>query len=93
VKEKNLKEKDVIVFYSCDVPSNVRRLEGQRDKFLMIDVDHKGFVAHKEENKMVHNRSEGEMKTENFFNSKLEDEETKQEEKKGGFMLFGVRIQ
>ncbi|CAF2215309.1 hypothetical protein HID58_028467 [Brassica napus] len=93
VKEKNLKEKDVIVFYSCDVPSNVRRLEGQRDKFLMIDVDHKGFVAPKEENKMVHNRSEGEMKTENFFNSKLEDEETKQEEKKGGFMLFGVRIQ
>ncbi|KAF8092741.1 hypothetical protein N665_0402s0029 [Sinapis alba] len=93
VKEKNLKEKDVIVFYACDVPSNVKRLEGQSNKFLMIDVDHIGFVPPKEENKKVYNSSEGKMKTEDFFNSKLEDEETKSEENKGGFMLFGVRIQ
>ncbi|KAJ4866457.1 AP2/ERF and B3 domain-containing transcription factor [Raphanus sativus] len=88
VKEKNLKEKDVIVFYNCDVPSHVKRLEGQSNSFLMIDVDHKGFVAPKEENKLVHSE---EMKTEDLFKA---DEETKpEEEKKGGFMLFGVRIQ
>ncbi|CAH8305824.1 unnamed protein product [Eruca vesicaria subsp. sativa] len=90
VKEKNLKEKDVIVFYACEVPSNFKNIEGQSNKFLMIDVDHKGFVPPKEENKMVHRE---ETKTRDFFNSKLEDEETKPEEMKGGFMLFGVRIQ
>ncbi|KAJ0250351.1 AP2/ERF and B3 domain-containing transcription factor [Hirschfeldia incana] len=92
VKEKNLKEKDVIVFYTCDVPSNFKTLEGQSNSFLMIDVDYfteKGSVDPKEVNKMVN--SEREMKTENFFSSKLE-EETKSEVNKGGFMLFGVRI-
>ncbi|VVB01464.1 unnamed protein product [Arabis nemorensis] len=96
VKEKNLKEKDVIVFYTCDVPSNVKTLEGQSKNFLMIDVhcfSDLGFVAPEEVNKTVHNSFEEKMKTENLFNSKLKDEETKSEEKKGGFMLFGVRIQ
>ncbi|KAJ4896634.1 AP2/ERF and B3 domain-containing transcription factor [Raphanus sativus] len=95
VKEKNLKEKDVIVFYTCDVPSNFKTLEGQSNSFLMIDVDYfteKGSVEPKGVNKMVRNVSEEEMKTKNFFSSKLE-EETKSEVKKGGFMLFGVRIQ
>ncbi|CAG7875565.1 unnamed protein product [Brassica rapa] len=95
VKEKNLKEKDVIVFYTCDVPSNFKTLEGQSNKFLMIDVDYftdKGSVEPKEVNEMVHNVSEREMKTENFFGTKVE-EETKSEVSKGGFMLFGVRIQ
>ncbi|KAF8092610.1 hypothetical protein N665_0408s0007 [Sinapis alba] len=95
VKEKNLKEKDVIVFYTCDVPSNFKTLEGQSNNFLMIDVDYftdKGSVAPKEVNKMVHNVSEEEMKTENFFSTKIE-EETKSELNKEGFMLFGVRIQ
>ncbi|CDY25209.1 BnaC06g04340D [Brassica napus] len=80
VREKRLKEKDVIVFYHCDVPTNVKTLQGQSNSFLMIDVDYftdKGSVAPKEVDKMVHNTSEEEMKTET----------------KGGFMLFGVRIQ
>ncbi|XP_010481094.1 PREDICTED: AP2/ERF and B3 domain-containing transcription factor At1g50680-like [Camelina sativa] len=38
VKEKNLKEKDIIVFYNCDVPSNAKTLEGQSKKFKLIDV-------------------------------------------------------
>lgn len=33
------------------------------------------------------------VKTENFVNSKLKEEETKSVENKGGFMLFGVKIQ
>ncbi|KAJ0242198.1 AP2/ERF and B3 domain-containing transcription factor [Hirschfeldia incana] len=80
VREKRLKEKDVIVFYHCDVPTSVKTLQGQSNSFLMIDVDYfpdKGSVAPKEVDKMVHNTSEEEMKTET----------------KGGFMLFGVRIQ
>ncbi|KAL1207113.1 AP2/ERF and B3 domain-containing transcription factor [Cardamine amara subsp. amara] len=96
VKEKNLKEKDIIVFYTCDVPSNVKTLEGQSRNFLVIDVHYfsnNGFMVPEEVNKTVHERSDGEMKTENVFSSKLEDEEIKSEEKKGGFMLFGVRIQ
>ncbi|KAL0722841.1 hypothetical protein Bca4012_037440 [Brassica carinata] len=95
VKEKNLKEKDVIVFYTCDVPRNFKTLQGQTNNFLMIDVDYsadKGSVDPKEVSKMVHNVSEEEMRTQNFFCSKLE-EETKSEVNKGGFMLFGVRIQ
>ncbi|CAN6889686.1 unnamed protein product [Brassica oleracea var. botrytis] len=35
----------------------------------------------------------GEVKTENFVNPKLKEEETKSVENKGGFMLFGVKIQ
>ncbi|CAA7048466.1 unnamed protein product [Microthlaspi erraticum] len=90
VKEKNLKEKDVIVFYTCDVPSNVKTLEGQSRNFLMIDVHYfsgnEAFVVPDEVNKkMVHESSDEEMK--------LEGEETKSEEKKGGFKLFGVMIQ
>ncbi|KFK35915.1 hypothetical protein AALP_AA4G053000 [Arabis alpina] len=95
VKEKNLKENDVVRFYTCEVPSNVEISEGQSKKFLMIDVhcfSENGFVAHEEVNKTVHNHNSFE-KTENLFNSKLKVEETKSEEKKGGFMLFGVRIQ
>ncbi|CAN7105061.1 unnamed protein product [Brassica rapa subsp. narinosa] len=71
VKEKNLKERDVIVFYRCD-------LVGQSKNFLMIHVQYS---------------SEGEVKTENFVNSKLKEEETKSVDNKGGFMLFGVKIQ
>ncbi|KAG2270312.1 hypothetical protein Bca52824_064867 [Brassica carinata] len=71
VKEKNLKERDVIVFYRCD-------LVGQSNNFLMIHVQYS---------------SEGEVKTENFVNPKLKEEETKSVENKGGFMLFGVKIQ
>ncbi|KAF8101017.1 hypothetical protein N665_0211s0009 [Sinapis alba] len=85
VKAKNLKEKDTIVFYHCDVPTSVKTLQGQSNSFLMIDVDYftdKGSLAPKEVDKMVHNSSEEEMKT-----------ETKSEVNKGGFMLFGVRIQ
>ncbi|CAH8301892.1 unnamed protein product [Eruca vesicaria subsp. sativa] len=85
VKEKSLKEKDVIVFYRCDVPTNVKTLHGQSNSFLMIDVDYftdKGYVTPKEVDTMVHNVFEEEMKT-----------ETKSEVNKGGFMLFGVRIQ
>ncbi|XP_010501941.1 PREDICTED: AP2/ERF and B3 domain-containing transcription factor At1g50680-like [Camelina sativa] len=88
VKERKLKEKDVISFYICDVSDNVKTLEGQsQDKnFRMIDVRYyseNGSVVPKEVN----------MKTENFVSSKLKDEETKTEEKKGSFMLFGVMIQ
>ncbi|CAN6930923.1 unnamed protein product [Brassica oleracea] len=83
VKEKSLKEKDVIVFYTCDIPT----LEGQSKKFLMIDVqcssDEGSAVCDEEVNETVHNSSEGGVKT----------EETKSVENKGGFMLFGVRIQ
>ncbi|CAA7048413.1 unnamed protein product [Microthlaspi erraticum] len=97
VKEKNLKENDVIVFYACSVPSNVKTLEGQSNNFLMIDVhcfSDNGFVVPEEVNETVlHNNCVEEIKTENFFKTKLEDEETKVAEKKGGFMLFGVRIQ
>ena len=94
VKEKSLKEKDAIVFYTCDVPT----LEGQRKKFLMIDVhcssDEGSAVCDEEVNETVRYSSEGGVKTENFSNSKLEEgEETKSVENKGGFMLFGVRIQ
>ncbi|CAN7097621.1 unnamed protein product [Brassica rapa subsp. narinosa] len=94
VKEKSLKEKDTIVFYTCDVPT----LEGQRKKFLMIDVhcssDEGSAVCDEEVNETVRYSSEGGVKTENFSNSKLEEgEETKSVENKGGFMLFGVRIQ
>ncbi|ESQ30364.1 hypothetical protein EUTSA_v10012356mg [Eutrema salsugineum] len=96
VKEKNLKENDVIVFYNCDVPSNVKTLEGQSNNFLMIDVQYfsgNGFVDPKGLNKTAHEISDEEMKTGNVFDPKLEDKGTKSEEKKGGFMLFGVMIQ
>ncbi|KAJ0242177.1 AP2/ERF and B3 domain-containing transcription factor [Hirschfeldia incana] len=95
VKEKSLKEKDVIVFYTCDVPT----LEGQSKSFLMIDVhcssDDGSAVSDEEVNETVRNSSEGEVKTEKSFNSQLEveGEETKSVENKEGFMLFGVRIQ
>ncbi|XP_009147833.2 AP2/ERF and B3 domain-containing transcription factor At1g51120-like [Brassica rapa] len=93
VKEKRLKEKDLITFYTCDVPT----LEGQSKKFLMIDVryfsDNNSAVTDEEVNKTVHNNSfDDVMKPE--INSKLGgEEEAKPEENKGGFMLFGVRIQ
>ena len=92
VKEKRLKEKDVITFYTCDVPT----LEGQSKKFLMIDVhyfsDNDSAVTDEEVNKTVHNSFDDVMKPE--INSKLGgEEEAKPEENKGGFMLFGVRIQ
>ncbi|KAL1207083.1 AP2/ERF and B3 domain-containing transcription factor [Cardamine amara subsp. amara] len=82
VKENNLKEKDVIAFYSCEVPSNVKTLEGQSRNFLMIDVHY-----------FSENGSEKEVTTKNLFNSKLEVEKAKSDKNKGGFMLFGVRIQ
>ncbi|RID56889.1 hypothetical protein BRARA_F00305 [Brassica rapa] len=92
VKEKRLKEKDLITFYTCDVPT----LEGQSKKFLMIDVryfsDNNSAVTDEEVNKTVHNSFVDVMKPE--INSKLGgEEEAKPEENKGGFMLFGVRIQ
>ncbi|VVB00754.1 unnamed protein product [Arabis nemorensis] len=108
VKEKKLKEKDVIVFYNCDVPSNVEISEGQSKNFLMIDVHYfsdncfavpeeanktfsdNGFAVPEEANKTVHESSD---EKEINFMPKLEVEEAKPEEKKRGFMLFGVRIQ
>ncbi|CAF2081493.1 hypothetical protein HID58_020821 [Brassica napus] len=89
VREKSLKEKDAITFYTCDVPT----LEGQSKKFSMIDIhrfsDNDSVVTDDEEvNKTVHNISDDVMKPEKFFNSKLGEEEDR-----GGFMLFGVRIQ
>ncbi|XP_056844293.1 AP2/ERF and B3 domain-containing transcription factor At1g50680-like [Raphanus sativus] len=94
VKEKSLKEKDVITFYTCDVPT----LEGQSKNFLMVDVhrfsDSDSVVTDEEVNKTVHNSSDDVIsKPDNFSKSKLGEEETKPEENKGGFMLFGVRIQ
>ncbi|CAH8373023.1 unnamed protein product [Eruca vesicaria subsp. sativa] len=91
VKEKNLKERDVIVFYTCD-------LEGQSNNFLMIDVHYysedDSVVTGKKVNESVHYSSEGQVKTQNFVNSKLKQDEAKPvEENKGGFMLFGVKIQ
>ncbi|CAA7025856.1 unnamed protein product [Microthlaspi erraticum] len=90
VKEKKLKEEDVIDFYTC----HVKTLElGQSKRFLMIDVhrfsDDDSVVTDEEVDGIVQTSSEEEVKTESFFS----DEETKSEEKKGGFMLFGVRIQ
>ncbi|XP_024006151.1 AP2/ERF and B3 domain-containing transcription factor At1g50680 [Eutrema salsugineum] len=78
VKEKKLKENDVIVFYQCNDECGFKKMiDVQSNK--MIDVQYfsdNGFVDPK------------------GVNNKLEDEETKSaEEKKGGFMLFGVRIQ
>jgi len=96
VKEKNLKEKDVIAFYTCDVPNNVKTLEGQRKNFLMIDVhcfSDNGSVVAEEVSMTVHDSSVQVKKTENLVSSMLEDKETKSEENKGGFMLFGVRIE
>ncbi|XP_010479572.1 PREDICTED: AP2/ERF and B3 domain-containing transcription factor At1g51120-like [Camelina sativa] len=97
VKAKNLKEKDIIVFYDCNVPSDAKTLEGQSKNFKMIDVHYfsgNGFMVPEEVNKTAQESSGEEMKTGNVFSSKLEDEEPKSEEKKGGgFMLFGVRIQ
>ncbi|KAG7657071.1 B3 DNA binding domain [Arabidopsis suecica] len=96
VKEKNLKEKDVIAFYTCDVPNNVKTLEGQSKNFLMIDVhcfSDNGSVVAEEVSMTVHDSSVQVKKTENLVSSMLEDKETKSEENKGGFMLFGVRIE
>lgn len=65
----------------------------------MIDVhyfsdNNDGFVVPDEVNKTtVPDSSDEEMKTGNDFSLKLEGEETKSEEKKGGFKLFGVMIQ
>ncbi|KAF8097305.1 hypothetical protein N665_0291s0014 [Sinapis alba] len=96
VKEKSLKEKDVITFYTCDVPTS----EGQSKNFLMVDVhrfsDNDSVVTDDDEvKKTVHNSSDDVVKADSFFNSKLgeEEEETKSVENKGGFMLFGVKIQ
>ncbi|XP_010481093.1 PREDICTED: AP2/ERF and B3 domain-containing transcription factor At1g50680-like [Camelina sativa] len=89
VREKKLKDKDVISFYTW----HVKTLEGQIKHFLMIDVHYSsdnGSVVPEEANMTVH--EEG-MKTEKFVSSKLKDEETKTEENTGSFMLFGVRIQ
>ncbi|EOA38887.1 hypothetical protein CARUB_v10011257mg [Capsella rubella] len=96
VKERNLKEKDVIIFYTCDVPNNVKTLEGQSNNFLMIDVHYfsdNGSVVPEKVNMTAHGSSEERRKTENFVSSKLEDKVTKTEENKGSFMLFGVKIQ
>ncbi|CAH2036355.1 unnamed protein product [Thlaspi arvense] len=100
VKEKKLKENDVIVFYKCKVllPSNVTTLDDQSNSFIMIDIDFFSdddsvVPADGKVNKTVYNSCGKELKTENFFNSKLEDEETKSVEKKEGVMLFGVMIQ
>ncbi|XP_010501940.1 PREDICTED: AP2/ERF and B3 domain-containing transcription factor At1g50680-like [Camelina sativa] len=90
VREKKLKEKDVISFYTCDV----KTLEGQIKNFFMIGVHYSsdnGSVVPEEANMTVHDSSE--EKTEKFVSSKLKDEESKTEESKGSFMLFGVRIQ
>ncbi|ESQ30407.1 hypothetical protein EUTSA_v10012161mg [Eutrema salsugineum] len=87
VKEKNLKENDVILFYEC----NLKTLDGQSKNFWMIDILF--FSDDEKENESAHNSSVKELKTENFISSKLEDEETKSEKKKGGFKLFGVMIQ
>ncbi|KAL0696806.1 hypothetical protein Bca4012_063986 [Brassica carinata] len=88
VKEKRLKEKDVITFYTCDVPT----LDGQSKNFLMVDVhrfsDNDSAVTDEEVNKTVHNSCDDVMKPAENFNSKLGEEENR-----GGFMLFGVRIQ
>ncbi|KAJ0250338.1 B3 DNA binding domain-containing protein [Hirschfeldia incana] len=91
VKEKNLKERDVIVFYRCD-------LEGQSKNFLMIDVhyysgDDSVVIDEEVKESHVHYTSEGEVETENANNSKLKEEETRSVENKAGFMLFGVKIQ
>ncbi|XP_010463358.1 PREDICTED: AP2/ERF and B3 domain-containing transcription factor At1g50680-like [Camelina sativa] len=91
VRKKKLKEKDVISFYTCDV----KTLEGQIKHSLMIDVhysSHNGSVVPEEANMTVHDSSEEGMKTEKFVSSKLKHEETKTEENKGSFLLFGVRI-
>ncbi|KAF8097304.1 hypothetical protein N665_0291s0013 [Sinapis alba] len=90
VKEKCLKEKDVITFYTCD---NVQTLEGQSKNFLMVDIhrfsDNDSVVTDDEVKKTIHNSSDDVvMKTDNFFNTKLGEEQNR-----GGFMLFGVRIQ
>ncbi|KAJ4896620.1 AP2/ERF and B3 domain-containing transcription factor [Raphanus sativus] len=91
VKEKNLKERDVIVFYRCE-------LEGQSKNFLMIDVhcysgDDSVVIDEEVNESHVHYTSEGEVKTGNDNSSKLKEEETKSVENKAGFMLFGVKIQ
>ncbi|XP_010451760.1 PREDICTED: AP2/ERF and B3 domain-containing transcription factor At1g50680-like [Camelina sativa] len=83
VKEKNLKEKDIIVFYDCDVPSDAKTLEGQSKNFKMIDVHYfsgNGFMVPEEVSKTAQESSGEEMKTGNLFSSKLEDEEPKSEE-------------
>ncbi|CAH2036356.1 unnamed protein product [Thlaspi arvense] len=96
VKEKKLKKKDVVVFYKC----NDKTLEGESNESFMIDVkffsdNDSSVVTDEEVNGTVLHISpyKEERKTKNLYSTKLEDEETKSEEKKGGFMLFGVRIQ
>ncbi|CAH8335393.1 unnamed protein product [Eruca vesicaria subsp. sativa] len=87
VKEKSLKEKDVITFYTCDVPT----LEGGSKNFMMIDVhcssDDCSVVHDDEVNETVNHSSNSKLEEEE------EEEETKSVENKGGFMLFGVKIQ
>ena len=78
----------MITLYTCDVPT----LEGQSKKFSMIDIhrfsDNDSVATDEEVNKTVHDISDDVMKPEKFFNSKFGEEENR-----GGFMLFGVRIQ
>ncbi|ESQ30404.1 hypothetical protein EUTSA_v10012266mg [Eutrema salsugineum] len=70
VKEKNLKENDVILFYECD---DVKTLQGQ-SKILMIDVQYSsdnGFVDSKGVNNKVDESSDEERKTGNDFDPQV----------------------
>ncbi|XP_010544462.1 PREDICTED: AP2/ERF and B3 domain-containing transcription factor At1g51120 [Tarenaya hassleriana] len=88
VKEKNLKEKDVIVFYTCDVPSNANTSsEGQNMKFLMIDVhyyEENAFVVTDEATTTTRcDNSGADMNSGNVFRARLDEEMKTSRDKTG----------
>ncbi|KAG2250582.1 hypothetical protein Bca52824_080718 [Brassica carinata] len=89
-EEGEIVEDVEVVFYDREMKQWKFRWSEQ--ELLMVDVhrfsDNDSAVTDEEVNKTVHNSCDDVMKPAENFNSKLGEEENR-----GGFMLFGVRIQ
>ncbi|KAK9120120.1 hypothetical protein Scep_018213 [Stephania cephalantha] len=77
VKEKSLKEKDVVAFYRCESNEGLR---GQQP-FCMIDIEYN-----------IGEKKEGYVQAVHEDMGTLDEEENKMTTKKKGFRLFGVEI-
>ncbi|KAM7274405.1 hypothetical protein ACFE04_029069 [Oxalis oulophora] len=95
VKEKKLKEKDVITFYKCTSSSSDHQdiINGQQS-FMLIDVNYCGEDQHKCKSSGQESKLDLELKLEQNFGSKSKEYNLENinivEEK--GFRLFGVQI-
>jgi RAV-like factor len=103
VKEKKLKEKDIIIFYTCACPNKVLEQHGQGQYFSMIDVVYcngqggkvDGFNQTEDVQRelAVVLRQNMRKKLQKDGKELKEEKETlKNKVKQKGFRLFGVQI-